>query len=232
MKYADDTVVIGLIKSDDNEYQRCIQYVNNWCKANFLDLNVKKTKEVVYDFRRNPNTRSGIMINDINVETTDVYKYLGLWIDNGLTFKEHINRQIKKVQKKLYGVRAMSKLSVSPDLIAMFYNATVPSTLMYASPGFYGLLSQQQQQVLDKPRRMCNKTIRRRGGSDTTLVVGSDFYWNRVMSLQQKIRSDPKHPLYKQYVLLPSGRQWRLPKTRTTRFQKTFVYISLRALNK
>ena len=45
IKYADDTVVIGLI-SDNNEkeYKSTIDYVSHWCSDNFLDLNASKTK--------------------------------------------------------------------------------------------------------------------------------------------------------------------------------------------
>ena len=49
IKYADDTLIIGpLCKSDDhteNFYTSAIGRFNLWCKVNFLDLNVKETKE-------------------------------------------------------------------------------------------------------------------------------------------------------------------------------------------
>ena len=46
IKYADDTVVIGLIDSDndESEYRNTISYVADWCSNNFLDPNVTKNK--------------------------------------------------------------------------------------------------------------------------------------------------------------------------------------------
>ena len=42
-KYADDTAVVGFISNDDDsEYVECIEFVNTWCKDNYLDLNVPK----------------------------------------------------------------------------------------------------------------------------------------------------------------------------------------------
>lgn len=38
-KYADDTVITGFIK---NEYLDCTHFVNEWCKHNFLDVNLSK----------------------------------------------------------------------------------------------------------------------------------------------------------------------------------------------
>ncbi len=53
VKYADDTaIIIGKIK-DDNSLEFLTQVNNfiNWCNENFLTLNVKKTKEIIIDFR-------------------------------------------------------------------------------------------------------------------------------------------------------------------------------------
>ena len=45
LKYADDTVIVGLITKDNEaDYRDTISQVNDWCKDNFLHLNVSKTK--------------------------------------------------------------------------------------------------------------------------------------------------------------------------------------------
>jgi hypothetical protein len=53
VKYADDTVVIGLIDkdNDESEYRDTIAYVADWCASDFLDFNATKTKEMIFDFR-------------------------------------------------------------------------------------------------------------------------------------------------------------------------------------
>lgn len=53
VKFADDTVVVGLI-SNNNEaaYLEEVELLSSCRKDNNLDLNVAKTKEVVVDFRR------------------------------------------------------------------------------------------------------------------------------------------------------------------------------------
>ncbi|GFS25351.1 Battrachocottus baikalensis orf1 and orf2 genes [Elysia marginata] len=50
-KYADDTVQIGLITdNDDSVYVEQKDVFINWCKNNYLVLNVEKTKEMIIDF--------------------------------------------------------------------------------------------------------------------------------------------------------------------------------------
>ena len=119
---------------------KCIKFVSTWCNDNFLDLNVSKTKEMIWDYWRSPTEKHPVVINDKPVEVTSVYKYLGLLIDNKFSFTQHVDTQIKKANKRLYCIRSMKKLNVHTDLIAMFFNATVPPVLMYACTAFYGML--------------------------------------------------------------------------------------------
>ena len=52
-KFADDTSQVGLINNDnDFLYKKGITDFVAWCKNNFLELNVGKTKEMIIDFRR------------------------------------------------------------------------------------------------------------------------------------------------------------------------------------
>ena len=51
-KYADDTVLLGLLNKkrlndDCSEYVNEIALFHNWCKLNFQDLNLSKTKEKI-----------------------------------------------------------------------------------------------------------------------------------------------------------------------------------------
>ena len=63
-KYADDTVILGLVRnSSEVNYRLLIDNVSSWCSDNFLNLNVKKTKEVIFDFRREKDDLVNVKIN-------------------------------------------------------------------------------------------------------------------------------------------------------------------------
>ena len=52
IKYADDTVIVGLISNnDESQYNEQISEVVLWCKAHNMLLNAAKTKELIFDFR-------------------------------------------------------------------------------------------------------------------------------------------------------------------------------------
>ena len=75
LKYADDTVIIGLIKgNNEQEYRNAISYAINWCVENHLDLNVTTTKEMIFDNRKKKNHKEPVVINNTNVTVSSSYK--------------------------------------------------------------------------------------------------------------------------------------------------------------
>ena len=90
VKFADDTVLIGLISDDDSsKYVDEINKFVTYCKINFLELNVKKTKEMIIDFRKSKALPDPIIINDHTVERVRTYKYLGVMLNNDLSWSSN-----------------------------------------------------------------------------------------------------------------------------------------------
>lgn len=53
IKYADDTALLGLLRpGKEAEYMRSISHFVQQCNADELRLNVRKTKEMIIDFRK------------------------------------------------------------------------------------------------------------------------------------------------------------------------------------
>ena len=228
-KYADDTIVAGLLKDDDsNEYLNCIDYVCNWCAENYLDLNVSKTKELVWDYRRSrARPAAPVRIGNINVDKTDNYKYLGITVDTNFKFNLHVEVQCKKAAKRMYFVRSLVKLHVKSELIVSFFNTIVLPVLMYASVAFFGLLSQQLKHELSRSARICERLLHH----SCVINVNENYYAKNVLELAKKIIDDDTHPLHDLYELLPSGRRYRMPRIRTQRYKDTFLPVSIGFLN-
>ena len=79
IKYADDTVIVGLISdNDESEYNEQISEVVLWCKAHNLLLNAAKTQELIFDFRHCNISHVPLSIDNSIVEICDNFKYLGI----------------------------------------------------------------------------------------------------------------------------------------------------------
>ena len=101
-KYADDTVLTGLITENiDTSYTEEVDSFVAWCARNHLVLNVEKTKEMIIDFRKNKGFFEPITIQDRQIERVDSYKYLGVVIDKDLTWTENTDIIIKSETKNV-----------------------------------------------------------------------------------------------------------------------------------
>ncbi len=77
VKFADDTVVLGLISNnDETAYLGEVERLTSWCQDNCLSLNVSKTKELIVDFRkRQQRPYTPLMISGTPVERVSSFKY-------------------------------------------------------------------------------------------------------------------------------------------------------------
>ncbi len=121
VKFADDTVILGLIsKDDETAYFDEVERLTSWCQDNCLSLNVSKTKELIVDFRkRQQRPYTPLMISGTPVERVSSFKYLGVNISEDLTWTTHIQTQVKKARQRLYHLRQLRKFRVSPRLAAI-----------------------------------------------------------------------------------------------------------------
>ena len=95
--FADDTTLFNS--------QKCTRYLQytidhdlnmllNWFKANKLSLNLQKT--VMMWFGRNSNSKN-MKMDDITIPIVKYTKFLGVYLDDGLTWHAHINYVLDKI---------------------------------------------------------------------------------------------------------------------------------------
>ena len=87
---------------DLDNYFTTINNFVNWCNIHFLKLNVKKTKEIIFDFRTKDNNHETVNIAGEMVERVGKYKYLGVTFDENLSWKEHTYKVQTKLNQRMY----------------------------------------------------------------------------------------------------------------------------------
>ena len=105
IKYADDTVLLGLItNNDENIYKTQIVEITQWCQSHHLWLNVAKLIyiEIIFDFRHSSITHIPLLINIDPVKICETFKYLGITTDNKLTCSKHCATLVSKCRQRLF----------------------------------------------------------------------------------------------------------------------------------
>ncbi len=57
LKLADDTVIFSLLTGDENSHGPVVNDFMTWCDSAFLQVNIKKTKDIAIDIRSSPSQK-------------------------------------------------------------------------------------------------------------------------------------------------------------------------------
>ncbi|KAK1803187.1 hypothetical protein P4O66_021707 [Electrophorus voltai] len=131
VKFADDTVVMGLIwDNDERAYLEEIKHLENWCQENNLLLNVSKTKELIVDCSKKQERHYQLVrISGTTVERVDSFRYLGVHILQDLSWSRHTNSLAKKARQCLYHLRRLRDFRLPSKVLRNFYTCTIESIL-------------------------------------------------------------------------------------------------------
>ena len=216
---------MGLIEgNNESDYRNQVMYFTDWCSENFLNLNIKKTKEMIIDLRNKKHIHSSLSINNENVELVSNYTYLGNVINDKLKVNDNVIKIQKKVNQRLYFLRKLKSFHVDNTILTLFYKSIVQSVLCYCIINWYNLLTSDDLRKLNK----VVKTAKRLGCNVQEL---EDLYKIAMLSKVFKIRNNECHPLYQYFRLLPSGKRISSIHARTSRYNKCFTLSAIRIFN-
>jgi len=138
--YADDMKLYKEINctSDAELIQNDINSVQNWCKANFMYLNVSKCNIVTF------SKKSDIITFDYYIEDKMLIRKssiidLGVILDSKLNFGEHIDTIVNRGHRMLGFIKRRSKEFNDPYITKAIYSSLVRSHLEYASVVWNGI---------------------------------------------------------------------------------------------
>ena len=151
-KYVDDTTILQtcLADSQNGDLQTGIEHLNEWARTNKMKFNLSKTKEIVFDFRKNCIPPPKLTMNDFEIERVSEAKILGVTIRADLKWNSHVAAIVKKANKRLYLLRLCKRAGLNTtDLITM-YTSLVRSVLEYCCVVFHSSLPQYLHDELER----------------------------------------------------------------------------------
>ena len=113
--YADDTVIYyssSNIKDLEDKLNSDPKSLCQWFNKNFLTLNVSKCKFVLFGSQRKLHSCSqlSLKINDHFLEQKDSFKYLGVIINQNMSWSDHIEILSRKISQRLSLLRRIKHL--------------------------------------------------------------------------------------------------------------------------
>ena len=224
-KYSDDSALTDFSESDEH-FNKQVKEVYAWCQNNYLQLNVGKTKEMVFESGRERANVDELTIDGKVVERVDEQMYLGTLIDHKLSFNGNTKKIIKKCNQRLYCLHRLRSFHVSRKTMQMFYNAFILSILSSSFLCWFGNLTVKNRTKLNSIVNKCSKIV---GVKQASL---NEVYERRVRKRAKGIMRNDSHPLAAHYDILPSGRRLRSLPAKKKRTSNSFVPMSIKILNK
>ncbi|KAK1806266.1 hypothetical protein P4O66_000021 [Electrophorus voltai] len=198
VKFADDTVVVGLISdNDERAYLEEIKHLENWCQENNLLLNVSKTKELIVDCSKKQERHyQPVRISGTTVERVDSFRYLGVHISQDLSWSRHTNSLAKKARQRLYHLRRLRDFRLPSKVLWNFYTCTIESILTGNITVWFGNSTKQDRQAVQRVVRSAERI------THTELPDLQTIYYKRCQTKARKIVKDPTHPNNRLFSLL------------------------------
>ena len=159
VQYADDTTLCLRAKSkQDLEISSFIEL--NSCIQHFLKINLKtnSSKSSFVNFSLRPQVNEyqpAVLADDVILEDSDSVKFLGIYLDRGLTWEEHVDSVCSKISSGIYALRNLSKFC-SLNVLRTDYFGLIHPHLSYGLI-LWGSCSKQK---LERVFRLQKKAIR------------------------------------------------------------------------
>ena len=180
--YADDTS-LTLSSSDPVDLQSKLNHdlaqIQTWLQANKLSLNVKKTKFSIigsHNKLADLNHQFDVKINEHYLERAKTYKYLGIDLDESLSWDSHIDSVVKKASAGLGAIKRVRNLVPRETLITI-YKALVQPYFDYCS-SVWGSIGVCQSERLQKLQNRAARLITFSDLNVRSSILLGDLGWD------------------------------------------------------
>ena len=99
IQYADDCLIYSANPKPDIAFENlqiCLEKLENYFRSNQLTLNASKTEFICFSTPKITVSNSQLIVAGSNIKLKNEVKYLGIIIDNKLTFEYQVKSVLKK----------------------------------------------------------------------------------------------------------------------------------------
>ena len=139
--------------------QRSVNNVVQFAKDESMELNGKKCKEMLIDFRKKKTEIPLIDIGDDKISCVKSYKLLGIWIDDDMRWKTNTEYIVKKGGKRLYLLKILKSYGAPKNDLLAFYCTVIRSVLEHGAQIWSGGLTQMHKKNIERIQKRALRII-------------------------------------------------------------------------
>ena len=131
--------------------------------------------------------------------------------------KRTIHDVCKKVNQRLYFLRKLRSFKVNPEILLLFYRATIESIITYGINCWGSSIMTKDKERINRLIRKSEKIVKR------TLTQIDCLYEDHAVKKAKTILKELTHPLNKQFLLSSRSGKIIQPIAKTERYRRSFV---------
>ena len=146
--FADDSTIHTSLNKNINiapQINNRLSCISRWLQANKLHLNVGKTKYMIFSIKDKPPDLN-LVIGRSFIERTSVKKFLGIYIDEKISFAEHTDKISTKLSRGVGLMRKMKHI-VPRSVMKQLYYSFIYSIFTYGITCYGSAYLNQTQRV-------------------------------------------------------------------------------------
>ena len=157
--FADDTTIY-MCHDNLNYINFCIEQdlliIADWFKANSLTLNLIKSVAMMFKHKNSVGKITGLQIEQVTLPLVRETKFLGIWLDDKLSWNCHLSKLSAKIKRNIYLMRNHRNI-LDCHTLKMIYLAQIQSHINYGLVLWGGMASSEN---LNKIRMTLNKCMK------------------------------------------------------------------------
>ena len=161
------------------ELNHDLRTITSWLDANKLSLNVGKRNAIQFSGRRE-KTQEQVCMSNQTLVFTPVVKYLGVFIDDRLTFDHHVNIVRGKISR-LCGILYKLSNILTQEKCLFYYNCYVKPVIQYGILVYGGTSYAKLEPIYILQKRIL-RTITRKRRLDS---ISAEFEHSRVLTVHE-----------------------------------------------
>ena len=148
-----------IIKSENLKSQNHLKEINNWTSKKKMKLNIKKTKNMIFNFTKKHQFFTQLTVNDEPIEVVKETKLLGTFITEDLKWDRNTEEIAKSAWKRMQLLcKSANFTSNIMDLKSIYYTF-IRSILEKSAVVWHSSLTNKNRQTLERVQKAAVKII-------------------------------------------------------------------------
>lgn len=137
--FADDVAIWkegSNVKQLQKDFNNALRSIVTWSDQWGFKVSPAKTQVMLFT---NKNVEAVVKVWEVNVKKSKSVKFLGMWFDKRLTWRDHVQFLREKCLKRLNVMRCLSgiKQGVNKETLVMLYKTFIRSCIDLWEPGLW-----------------------------------------------------------------------------------------------